>query len=337
MEKKQIENKLYEYYDGTLSKDECDEVSAWIDSSVENRKLAEKIYYICFAADTLNMMKNVDTDAALSRVHHKMSANSRNRFFAGLQRAAAILFIPLLAFTAYYIYGVTSEKQFEQMIEVRTTPGMTSSVILPDSTKVWLNSNTTIKYPVKFGKERNVELIGEAYFSVVKDPEHKFHVNTKDMQIEVVGTEFNVDTYEYDDRTIKTTLVKGAINMHYSDNAGKGHMLKIYPGQCVTMDTDNKKISVEMTDVESVSAWRYGKIILNRTSFADALRLVENRYNVQFIVKNPKLYNHTYTGQFTNQRLDSVLEHFSRSSRLKFNRVVKNGDSVSGREVIEVY
>ena len=81
----------------------------------------------------------------------------------------------------------------------------------------------------------------------------------------------------------------------------------------------------------------YGKIYLNHTTAAEALRMVENRYNVLFDIKSEKVYGHRFTGQFIDQRLDVVLEHFSRSARMRFVRKSSEGDAVNGRERIEVY
>lgn len=318
--------KLNEYYNGHLSDEEALEMEKWINESPDNKEVAERVFYICFAADTLKEAKRIDTDYALRKVHQRMSGHKRS-FVHSFQRIAAVLFLPLLLTSIYFATRPKQAEEFVQMLEVRTTPGMMSSFYLPDSSKVWLNSNSVLKYPARFGKERNVELVGEAYFDVTKDEAHKFNVQTKAMTIEVVGTEFNVDAYE--NRQIITTLISGAINMHYEDTTNTKQMLRVYPNQTVVLNPKNKAITVSKANPSTVSAWRMGKIVLENTPFEETLRYIENKFNVQFIVKNPKLYSLSYTGQFTDQRLESVLNHFSKSAKIRFKYLDNN--------TIEVY
>ena len=93
-----------------------------------------------------------------------------------------------------------------------------------------------------------------------------------------------------------------------------------------------------MADVESVVSWREGRIVLNRTSLADAFRMIENHFNVEFVVRNPMLYEHNFTGVFADQSLDTILDHFRYSSHMHFRRTdPRDRASVTGREIIEVY
>ena len=255
-------------------------------------------------------------------------------------KVAAIVCIPLVLAAAgwmFWSFGTGGEGEKVQMIEVCATPGMISKVKLPDSSSVWLNSGSKLKYPARFGKTREVHLVGEAFFKVSKDEEHKFLVRTRNMTIEVVGTEFNVDAYDYPDRSVKTTLVNGAINMLYSEaGCPQEQVLKIYPGQCAELDTATGQVKLGAADSNVATAWRYGKIYLNRTPLRDALRLIENRYNVRFDIKNEQILDTRFTGQFVDQRLDVVLEHFSRSSPVRFRKIKTDAQNVNGREVIQV-
>ncbi len=291
-----------------------------------------------FALDVLAASKTVDSEAAL-RAMHKKSRSGRVRHFARLFRnVAAVLCVP---FAALSIWALSHRSETDvpepSVVEVRATEGMIAELTLPDSSRVWLNSGSVLRYPTSFSQTRDVELIGEGYFKVSKDPLHKFYVKTSAMTIEVVGTEFNIDSYDILGRSVRTTLVNGAINMHYTDVSDVPRTLKIYPGQCAAMEVGSKQVSLYQTDVTAVSSWRFGKIHLNRTPALEALRMIENRYNVLFDIKNDSLYSRRFTGQFAGQRLDVVLEHFSRSAGMKFRRLRKEGDNVDGREIIEVY
>lgn len=140
------------------------------------------------------------------------------------QRAAAILFIPLLTLFIWQNWkGDTGE--VAEMMEVKTSPGMTTSLTLPDGTIVYLNSESSLSYPSRFnGDFRKVTLSGEAYFEVAKDPEKKFILSTTHQsQIEVLGTCFNVEAYEQNTEVI-TTLIEGKVDFMFEKDAGVKHV-----------------------------------------------------------------------------------------------------------------
>ena len=163
-------------------------VEEWIGQSDENYRIVKQMYTIDQVMGTVQMESKVDMEKALASVSRKMSkAPSHITWFTWVQRAAAILFIPLLI--AFAIQNFTpSPTEVAQMIEVKTNPGMTTTVDLPDGTKVYLNSESSLTYPSFFSKDkRDVKLTGEAFFEVQKDPEHRFIVSgPHHTQIEVL-------------------------------------------------------------------------------------------------------------------------------------------------------
>ena len=144
-----------------------------------------------------------------------MTGKKKTMWWEWAQRAAAVLFIPLLVTLMVQHWG-NDEQELAQMMEIKTNPGMTTSLTLPDGTLVFLNSESTLSYPSCFdGDTRNVNLQGEAYFEVAKNPEKKFIVSTSHQsQIEVLGTHFNVEAYEKENR-VSATLVEGKIGFIY--------------------------------------------------------------------------------------------------------------------------
>lgn len=158
-------------------------------------------------------------------------AEKVNRYqvlFRGMQRAAAILFIPLVI--SWSILYWSRDGQEIQMMEVRTNPGMTTSVELPDGTEVVLNSSSLLRYPSQFADDkREVKLVGEAFFSVAKD-EKKFIVGTLNKsKIVVHGTKFNIEAYK-ESKKVQTTLVSGKVSFSYVNNGGRNDVM-MQPGQ----------------------------------------------------------------------------------------------------------
>lgn len=333
--KNKIEELLPRYCEGLTTEEERLQVEAWMDESEENRRMAKQVYALYLATDTLHVMKKVDTEKALSRVKSRMTGKKKTMWWEWAQRAAAVLFIPLLITLMVQHWG-NDEQELAQMMEIKTNPGMMTSLTLPDGTLVFLNSESTLSYPSRFnGDTRNVNLRGEAYFEVAKDPEKKFIVSTSHQsQIEVLGTHFNVEAYEKEDR-VSATLVEGKIGFIYKcDNASKKVLMA--PGQKLIYDSKDSKVQLYATSGESETAWKEGKIIFRNTPLEEGLRMLEKRYNVEFIIKNNRLKGDSFTGAFTNQRLERILEYFQLSSQIRW-RYLDSPDITDEKSKIEIY
>lgn len=331
-----IEEILPRYCSGEATIEECRMVEEWIGQSDENYRIVKQMYTIDQVMGTVQMESKVDMEKALASVSRKMSkAPSHITWFIWVQRAAAILFIPLLI--AFAIQNFTpSPTEVAQMIEVKTNPGMTTTVDLPDGTKVYLNSESSLTYPSFFSKDkRDVKLTGEAFFEVQKDPEHRFIVSgPHHTQIEVLGTSFNVEAFERDS-FISTTLVEGKVRFAYQKNQQPA-TVDMKPGQKLMYDTTSSQVKLIQTSGETETAWKDGKIIFQATPLPEALRMLEKRFNVTFVLSNNRLRGEAFNGSFTNQRLERILEIFKISSNIKW-RYLDTRDTTNERTRIEIY
>lgn len=326
---------LLRYFDGEVTRDERQEVERWIASSKENKKLAKQIYYLSFATKTVDTLKRTDARTALETVRGRMRQRQQIQWWQWAQRAAAFLAIPLLLSTLY-LYWNSKDRDVVDFIEVRTNPGVITSIVLPDSSRVWLNSESYLKYPVHFAKnERNVILQGEGYFSVRKNMDSRFTVQTSHhTQIQVLGTEFNVEAYEKENE-VNTTLVSGKVLFQYDSKGGTKRM-NLLPGEKITYNSVSGEAVVSRAAVLSDISWKEGKIILYKTPIEKALYMLSKRFNVDFVITNPALKENSFTGTFIHQRLDRILEHFRISSGIRF-RYIETTDSTQEKSKIEIY
>lgn len=334
-DRNRINEILPRYCEGRVTEEERRSVEAWMNESEENRRIVKQVHTLYWATDAVCVMKKVDTEKALSRVKGRMSGKKKIMWWKWTQRAAAVLFIPLLV-TLVLQYRGSGKQELAQMMEVKTNPGMTTSLTLPDGTLVFLNSESTLSYPSHFnGDVRNVTLRGEAYFEVAKNPEKKFIVSTSHQsKIEVLGTHFNVEAYEKENR-VSTTLVEGKVGFIYtSGNLSKRILME--PGQKLVYDSENANVQLYATSGESEIAWKEGKIIFRNTPLEEGLRMLEKRYNVEFIIKNKRLKEDSFTGTFTNQRLERILEHFQLSSQIRW-RYLDSLNVTDEKSKIEIY
>ena len=220
-------------------------------------------------------------------------------------------------------------------MEVKTNPGMITSVILPDSSIVHLNSESLLRYPSNFSDVREVELDGEAYFEVKNNIEKRFVVSIPHKsKIEVYGTKFNVESYKGKNQ-ITTTLVEGHIGFIYG-KAGALKKVDIRPNQRLVYDALMNEVKLFATSCAVETSWKDGMIYLNNTSMEETLHMLEKRFNVEFIVKNKKFYEYSFTGTFTSQRIERIMEYFKISSRIQW-KYVDNGNMNEKKQQIILF
>ena len=331
----QIEELLPRYCEGLATADERQMVERWMEQSEENRKTVRQIYALYLATDTTVVMRKVDTEAALKRVKKQMNQSKRTNWWMWAQRIAAVLILPLLLATCW-LYVTRNGMGDVELLEVRTNPGMTTSLTLPDGTRVFLNSESSLVYPSRFNeKKRRVRLTGEAYFEVTPDSDKRFIVSTPHQtQVEVLGTCFNVEAYSQSDK-ISTTLVKGKVDFLF-DKDNRQEKVRLTPGQKVIYNSSTHDIQLLRTSGESETSWKEGKIVFRDTPLEEGLHMLEKRYHVAFTIRNERLKENSFTGTFTNQRLERILEYFRLSSQIRW-KYIDSPCMTDEKNQIEIY
>lgn len=161
------------------------------------------------------MLMNIKQNICQHEIENQSAAGRKIVWMNVMKYAAAILATMVVSvFSAYYFYS--SESDVKNFV-VYADKGQRSNLVLPDGTKVWLNSDSKLEYDNTYGvKERKIRLTGEAYFEVAKDKEHRFLVSTGLMDVEALGTAFNVQSYPNEDE-ITTTLLEGKVKIPLPD------------------------------------------------------------------------------------------------------------------------
>lgn len=339
LEKEGIEELLFRYNEGETSGEENAVIENWMKDSEENCRLAQEVQMISFAADMSHVASQLNKEEDLMTLHSKMGVRKINRYLTikrWVQKAAVVLFIPLLAGWVLQMYLERKTQLIDQIVEVKTSPGMTASVTLPDSSVVILNSSSTLTYSSLFtGEVREVNLSGEAFFSVKKDEKKRFIVNTSHgASVMVYGTEFNVDAYK-DNKEVLTTLVTGQVGFSFIRD-GKLKELIMSPGQKAAYDIEQETVKLSKANVEVETSWKEGRLVFNDTPFEQVLKSLSKHYGVEFVFKKESLKTNSFTGVFVNQRLERILEHFCLASGIRF-RYIEDGNIRREKQVIEVY
>ncbi|MEI9810849.1 MAG: FecR domain-containing protein [Bacteroidota bacterium] len=175
---------------------------------------------------------------------------------------------------------------------VSTPRGGQYRLVLPDGSKVWLNAASSIYFPSAFvGSNRKVSVTGEVYFEVAKDRKMPFVVDMKGMQVEVLGTHFNINAYD-DEPVIKTTLLEGALKVNKGSNSKF-----LFPGQQAQLNNTGDINIIPGADLEEIMAWKNGKFIFNSIDIRSVMRQLEKWYDIEV----------AYTGNLTKEEFIGVV------------------------------
>jgi transmembrane sensor len=201
-----------------------------------------------------------------------------------------------------------------------TPPGGQYQLVLPDGSKVWLNASSSIHFPTAFtGNHRDVELTGEAYFEVAKNKEKPFHVNVNGMQVEVLGTHFNVNAYR-DEGTIETSLLEGSVKIKRGAASG---LLK--PGEQGVLDENANKIEIKKTDMNEVMAWKNGLFQFDGADIKTIMREIGRWYDVEI----------EYKGMVPDRRFEGTISRDAQlSDVLKILELSNVKFSVEGKKIV---
>ena len=219
------------------------------------------------------------------------------------QRVAVACIIVVLTLANYNMFH--KQKQLSaQNFTVSAEKGQRAFVTLPDSTKVWLNSDTKISYPADYGmKERNVALMGEAYFEVAKNPDKRFIVETKGMQVEALGTAFNINAYKNDNKII-ASLFSGSVRVSYED-----HVTILKPHESVKVDLLTRDFfQYEDNNMKDIALWRENEITFDGESLEEIAHIINRLYNTTIYIEDESLKKECYIGTVRNNSLENFID-----------------------------
>lgn len=178
--------------------------------------------------------------------------------------------------------GTGKEAQYNELSNPRGSKVI--GLTLADGSKVWLNAASSLRYPTAFtGKERQVEITGEAYFEVTHDPAMPFVVSKGGMTVQVLGTHFNINAYE-DERSLKVTLLKGSVSV---STAVRLQPRVIRPGEQAQVERDGNIELVDSVDLDEVMAWKNGLFSFKGAGIESIMRQVARWYDVDVVFDKP--------------------------------------------------
>lgn len=292
---------LYKYLSGTATEKEKEEILDWIKDSQENQIAffemkavwnSKHIYNnekhdVIHSLDQLN--RRIDQIAGWKRMYTR-------RFIKklGIVATAAIVLLAI-SFSFLFTHKKANIQAPIYVYKNGANDNSIKTIFLADGATVWLGSNTTLTCPTTFdGDTREIQLEGEAFFEVSKDPEHPFIVKTENNLIKVLGTSFSVHSRPVDN-ICETILMSGSVLL--SEKNGK-EIATLQPGQQALYSKETKSVEINEVDANTLTSWRFGLISLSEVSISEILQCLENTYNIHIKMDTHLLKDRKYNFSF---------------------------------------
>ncbi|PKQ62812.1 hypothetical protein BZG02_11490 [Labilibaculum filiforme] len=217
------------------------------------------------------------------------------------------------------VYRNSTEKPSANQLVYNTIiipKGGEYKLTLADGTKIWLNSNSKLRYPSQFGTgDRRVQLEGEAFFEVAKDKEHPFIVDVTSVEVKVLGTSFNVNAYN-DQNEIVTTLVEGKVKVN---DDFRGTSMDLLPNDQLCFNKHNGKVSKRVVDTRLYTAWKDGRFVFENRSLEDIMISLSRWYDVDVFFLTNKVKQLKYTGDVARyDNINNILDMIEITEKVKF-------------------
>ncbi len=309
----------------SASREEAVEMVDWFSSTVEGQQclsdmLDRDAYLMENDPDLGKSFTPLQSDLLYKRIDRNIY---QNRFRKNLFKVAAVLLpILLLSGLSFYLNRQTDLFSGTTYSEVYVPKGEDARIFFQDGTEVFLNADTKIRYPNRFGlRKREIYLEGEAYFNVASNRSRPFVVHAQHTQTEVVGTSFNVRAYG-NSNTIEVVLDEGRTAFHVHQNS-----YPMLPGQKIEYDKSTGRITLRnLINPSNASLWKKNVLHFYDTPLAEVIKELERRFDVQFHVQDAAALNYSYTLTTKQPGIENVLKELQKISPVKF---VVEGDTVT--------
>jgi len=348
-EKENIDIKiLMRYLKGKATSEDSAIVRRWFANSDFEHELNEKSFLFWDETPLEPDIKGYSDAHILDQIHHKIrleeaifltKTEPKIRFINYLTRIAAILAIPLLITSLFFLSQNRLFRDAVSWAEIHAPYGTRTDFHLPDGSTGRLNGGSSLKYPTQFiGKSRDVELTGEAYFDVTSNPKKPFVVSTENIDVKVFGTSFNVMAYS-DEAITEVTLEKGKVEVFKkTDDIIKSIGILEPNESCIYNSlSDSGHILTVNTSVHL--SWLDGKLTFKYESFEEVVRKINRWYNVNIIIKDEMLRSYIYYGTFQDETLDEVLKLIQFTAPIRYRDIAreKKQDGTFEKRKIEIY
>jgi ferric-dicitrate binding protein FerR (iron transport regulator) len=311
-----INTLIIRLFSGEATQIEKKQISEWIRQSEDNKKLFFDLRDIWLSSGSSNNADNYNLEGAINQFRSRINTNKQKLIhqlsIQNILKYAAVAIL-LLALPFSFYLGTKSNNSASSLTTISCAFGDHTNVLLPDSSVVYLNSGSKLTYSTEFRQQsRKVILEGEAFFSVTRDEKRPFRVKTKDMEIEVLGTKFNVKAYPNED-IVSTTLVEGSVHVFSQQQDAV-----IKPFEKIVLDKSSMKMDIQqLTDVAPDTEWKDGRFIFRNESLAELAPKLERWFDVDIEFADEKVKQRRFTGILVRESILEAVSYFDLSNLVK--------------------
>lgn len=310
---------LKKFAGGKYSLGEYLQVSRWFGDRKNENELREAIreHWNEFSTDHF---EEKDLSRVFENIRQKLSTEKDTPRFASkvlniYSRIAAILILPLLIYSVYSTFFRPNDQLSATNIEIFSPHGARTHFELPDGTQGWLNSGSQLQYGTDILKNRKVRLIGEAWFEVTKMDNKTFVVSTPALDIQVLGTKFNVTAFA-DEKVTDVVLKEGKVKV----NGSKGQFaVELKPDEKFTFDQEVQAGTIQNVNADQFSAWKDGILVFRNEPLSEVLKRVGRWYNVDFKLTDKELANFRYRATFKEEQVEEVIRLISLTAPIQYS------------------
>jgi ferric-dicitrate binding protein FerR (iron transport regulator) len=344
---------LGKYLNNKCTDEEIEKVLHWFRDSADSTEGKDLFLTYWEQIPLDGKLTKPDLETLLNRIHHNINTMPERRisdeiredrgmnFIRFLRNAAAILLLPIIGAGLFYMVKYYTEKKVNTTVsqsfnEVFSSVDAITTVTLPDGSKVWLNHNSSLRYPAVFAdNDRNVTLEGEGYFEVAHKDKTSFTVKAGELRIVAKGTTFNVMAYP-DENKIETSLIEGIVELQ-KDGSDKA-LYRMKPSDVTIYFKEEENISAETITDDRYFSWKNGKLTFSAATMDDVVKKLSRWFNVDIQLTDPGLNDLTLTATFVHETLPQVMELLARIIPIQYsisNRE-ENGDGTFTKRKVTI-
>jgi ferric-dicitrate binding protein FerR (iron transport regulator) len=315
---------IFKYISGQTNTDESIEIQNWVQESEGRKQELARLKNVWVIAGLNNeidpVIKNDEIDRIWKTIRQLSQKEQKRRLQILLTKyAAAILFLVGFSGTLGYFISHRVNVSPPEMTEIIVPRGQRSSIVLPDGSNVQLNSDSHLKFISFQTGKRKVILDGEGFFQVTHDHSRPFVVEARGVEIEVLGTTFNVSSYP-NDSVITTYLVNGKVKISNTRDEVVLSPSEVYKYNRTTHESSKMKVSDQR-----FSNWTKGVLTVEGETIAELSKKLERRYNVRIFFGDEEVKQHMYTGSIRDENLKLLLDALEFASSITYKQ---KGDSI---------
>lgn len=311
LEKNTIHPKIIRLFNGEASPDEKRQIGDWLNQNEFNRKLYTDLQEIWLATGVSENKDTYNTEAAIKKFKERIQNSKNNKKVIRLREILkyAAFVVLLISLPVIYFMGKNGSQRTESYTTITCAFGDKSTITLPDGSQAYLNSGSKLTFNNDFHSQtRVIALEGEAYFSVKKNKEIPFKVKAAEIEIEVLGTEFNVKAYP-DENTISTTLAEGSIHIK-----SKFQQTVMKPNQKMIFNrADNQMKLFNLNDISPETEWKEGRLVFRNESLEELELKLERWFDVDIVFADKEVKTRRFTGILERESILEAISYFNYS------------------------